>query len=83
MTTLRPTPNLTADQTAGGDLNSAHHGRIITILGDDGSVLRGVLIGHALAAPGHTALTVRVLSTSVRIVLPHAAPVHVHHQEKP
>lgn len=84
MTVLRRTPDgIVADQTAGGDLTSAYHGLTVTLLGDDGSMLRGVLTGHALAnRPGHTALTIQALGTSVRIVVPHAAPVHVHRLEQ-
>lgn len=82
MTVLKATPDtVTADQTAGGDLTAAHHGSTVTLLGDDGSVLRGVLISRELASPGHTALTIAALGAHLRIVVPHSAPVHVHVKE--
>lgn len=82
MTVLRATPDTTtADQVPAGDLTAAHHGRTVTILGDDGSVIRGTLTGHALAGPGYTTLTIQIIGWPLPLALPHTAPVHVHHQE--
>jgi hypothetical protein len=83
MTLLRGTPdNINATQTTVGQLTVCHEGLTVTLLGDDGAVVRGILAYRTLSnTPGHTSLGVSALGTIAQFTLPHSAPIHVHHQE--
>lgn len=82
MTRLRPVPELSEDHTHAVSLTPEHDGRLLTLSGNDGTLLRARLTGTAPSlTTGLTVLWLDAVGTLITMAVPDHAPIYVHPKE--